>query len=699
MKSAKTLIPALVAGIMVALAISSIAIAQGDPLEDLNNWYYPYGQQEEMGWYYGWYARGGATYYDVEGDDGRFRHDKYIDDQLTGGIEQLSYNQENWDVSVRAVVEDDIAARVHYLKPEVFRMDFDFRKLRRYYDISDDPWDPIAYGFDSERQVFPSDDNTYADRVDMNLEGQLLIPEIPHLILGWHHWERFGEEVLVRGERVRVTGDVLPRLRVTPAVSDLDGKSDTLYAELPFTIQEKYNFKLRQEYEAYRDDQLILFTRFLNGDPEQERIFDDEPEFDEFRTLFSFDSFLTDGIYVSANYYHSDLENRFARDETRNNFPGPTTDVFFVDTDVDNDRVSDVLALGIVFLDLLKDTRLNANFRVEQSDTDGNSTGFEVVEATGARIPHTQDTGLDETRFGESVGIVWKGMENTTVALEGMWEQRFLDVDENDDVTQHELSAAPFFGPDSFIRDTDVDHLKQQYTFTVVNRPRRDIKLTARYRFKDNDEDYDDNVDLEIGDPTPAVENYPGVLGDLEQQTHEITLKGDWHFLPAWTASAQYQFEDSDGEFDIQDTEGQKLQSHRVSGTIYGSPMQRLMLTGMAMYENFQLDTPTDAPAGTTWADGTGAYDLSYDSYVLFASSDYVINEKWSTNLSYQLTLNTGKDVDNRLDEVWVGAEYKLAENKTVSARYEFFDFDDEFGDGFNDYQGHGIYLALAYRF
>ncbi len=692
MKTAKKFFPTLLVGMLAVMVCSSLAIAEGDPLEDLNSWYYPYGQEELDGWYYGWYARGGATYYDVEGDDGRFRHDRFIDDQLTGGIEQFSYNQENWDVSVRAIIEDDFAATAHYLKPDVFRVDFDFRKLRKYYDISNDPWDPIAYGFDSERQAIPSDDNIYADRVDLNLEGQLLIPEIPNLILGWHHWERYGDEVLLRGERVRVTGDPIPRQRITPAVSDLDGESDTLYAELPFTFAEKYNLKLRQEYEDYEDDQFIEFSRFQDGNLEQQRIFDDEPGFEEFRTLISFDSFFTENIYGSANYYHSDLENTFSRDEIRFSSTGVRDD-FLVNSDTDNDRVSDVLAFGLVFFNIMQDTKLHTNLRIERSDTDSESLGFE-----DGVTPHQQMSDIEETRLGESVALVWQGLSNTTVTLAGLWEQRYMDIAENVDTTEHELST-DFDGPEAFIRDTDVDHMKQEYTVTVVNRPRTDLRLTARYRFKDNEEDYDDNVDQEINDPSPDVENYPGVLGDLDQQTHEITLKSDWHFLPAWTASAQYQFEDDEIEYEVANTEGEDLQVHRLSATVYGSPIPRLVLTGMAMYENFDMDTPTDAPAGSNWDDGTAAYEIDYDSYVAFLSGNYVISDKWSANLSYQRTQNSGSDVDNVLDEVWLGAEYKLTENKTVSARYEYFDFDDEFGDGFNDYQGHGIYLALAYRF
>jgi len=691
MMADKRLLPALLVGMMVLMIGFSPANAEDDPLENLNSWHYPYGQDGPDDWYYGWYVKSGVTYYGVDGDEGRFREDRFIDDDVTGGLEELRYSSENLEVSVRAIAEDLFGVEAHYIKPDVFRVDFEFEKHRKYYDGSNEAWDPTLYGFSGEFPAELDDDNLYADRVDLNLEGTLLLPDLPHIVLGWHHWERFGDEVLLRGERVRVTGDPVPRLRSAPAVSDLDGKSDTVYVEIPVTFDDKYNFKFRQEYEDYRDDQLIVFPRYIDADVEQFRTFEDEPEWREYRTLLSFDSFITEDFYMSANYYRSDLENEFTRDVVR---PGSSDKI--INTDVDNDRVTNVFTLGFAFLNIAKHGKLQTNFRAEHSDTDANSLGFEDDGVT----PHAQSSDQQETRLGESVEFVWKGIPNTTVSLEGEWEQRFMDVEEVADVSDHEIST-DFGGPELFIRDADIDYENQEYTVTVVNRPRRDLKLTARYRYKDYEQDYDENVDDEINlsGPAPVESFYPGILGDFEQNVHEITLKTDWHFLPAWTATGQYQYENDEIEYDIQDTEGQDMEVHRISATVFGAPMPKLMLTGMLMYENYDLDTPTDIPTGTDWEDGTGAYDYKYDSYVLFLSGNYVINEKWSANAAYQYTGNTGKDVENELNEIWLGVDYKLDESKTISARYEYFDFEDELGGGFDDYDGHGVYVSLAYRF
>ncbi|GAB4343194.1 MAG: hypothetical protein Kow0099_21460 [Candidatus Abyssubacteria bacterium] len=670
MKSTRQFLPLLLAAIMLAVFIMP-GMAQGDPLEDLNTWYYPYTQDELEKWYYGWYIRGGVTYYDVDGDEGRFREDRFIDDQLTGGVERFSYNQQNWSVSVTAVLEDLYGARVHYIKPEVFRVDFEFDRHRKYYDRQSEPWDPTLYGF-TEGFAKDNDDDLFADRVDLNLEGQLLLPDIPNIILGWHHWERFGDEALLRGQLTTSTIPGTPFARSLFVINDVDGKSDTLYIEIPLTIEEKYNFRFRQEYEDYRDDQEAVDTTYTGGVPGPTQVFDDEPEWREFRTLFTFDSFITEGLFLSANYYHSDLENEFQRDVLNPGSPVNTFD----DSDVENDLVSDAVTLGLVCLNLAENFTVSTNFRAERIDVNSHSEGL----TSGTPIIFASSD--EETRYGESVELIWAGLPGTTLSAAAEWEQRYWEREEVDGEEAANVLT----------RDVDIDGKFQEYTLTAVNRPHTDVRLTARYRFKDHDEDYDSKFDI-------APTTYPDILGDLEDdKTHEVTFKGDWQFLPAWTLTAKYQFEDGEIEWDRQDTEGQDLRIHRVAGTIFGSPFDRVVLTGMAMYEDFSLDTPTNIPPGNQWFDGEGAYDFTYESYVLFGSGTYVINDKWSTNLSYQHTQNTGKDVDNDLDEVWVGAEYKLTEDKIISARYEFFDYDDDL-TGFDDYDGHGVYLALAYRF
>ena len=674
----------LAAGCMafITLGLSVPAVAQETPHPQVLSAPQPAYALAEDGWreWEGWTLRTGATFYAVDEDQGRFREDRFISNEVTGGIETLTYRDDTLNVTVRAILDDLYRAQVLYEQPEHFRLNLDFSRHRRYYDGSNEPWD-------STRFLLPAnlaerdDRNLYLDRVNLHLAGTLLMPGYPQATVGWKHAKRFGNDVLLRGGLAR--NDALApaptRRRSIPTVNDVDGVSDTLYVEVPFTIDDTYHVKLRQEYERYQANYLSITPTYNGGVFSEDWTQDDDLEWHEWRTLLGFDGFVTDGDFVSANYLYRHLENDSDRDVTR---PGPAPSggrtFEFVATDVHTDRSSHVATLGLALLNLAPHLTLHADLRAEHRDKDASHTGLQTP-FFGALGPVQNVTSEEEDRLGESLRLVWRGLSRTTVTLDAEWEQRRLAVKEAEGGV--------------FSRDADITYANQEYGVTVLHRPRRDLKLTGQYSFAEKLQDYDVNFDSD-----PA--GYPDILGDLDQETHDASLKVDWLFHPAWTATAQYQYVTDTFRADIQPTDGQELDIHRVSGAVFGSPKPDLSVSGILTYESYELATPMNVPVGVNdFGPGTRLYDYVYAAYILSVGANYVLNADWTANGTYQHTEINGSDVNNGLDEVQVGLAYTIAEDKIVYARYEYFNFTDDLGSGFDDYDGHGFSVALAYRF
>ncbi len=655
------------------------------PVEQLGGWAYPYPVSEAgKAWsdFEGWSMEVGAAYYEVNGDRGRFRQDRFADDRWTGGLDELFYSSEEFKLRLRAIAEDDFLVDATYVKADAYRLDVEYRKLRKYYDGSNEAWNPGDFLLQNEFADRP-DGNIYADRMDANVEWTLLVPDAPQVKVGWHKWRRFGDEVLLWGGLARNDGlPVIQRARSIPVTNRLDGSSDTLFIEVPFTIRDTYNVTIRQEWEKYQDNQLSAAPtyRVLAGVPtfQETLTHDDDLEWREWRTLVGADAFLTENLYGSVAYYHSDLKNISAREVTR---PGPAPSggrsFQFVQTEVNNDRITDVLAAGLVFLNLAKRTDLHTNVRVAYADTDASHRGLETP-FFGALQPVQNASATEELRVSEQVRLVSKRWPQTTVTLNAEWEQRYLDLRETRNF--------------AFARKADIDTHNQHYGATVVHRLRRGLRVTTAYSFEDNEDKYREDFDI---DPLA----YPGILGDKDQEVHEISVRTDWQVLPAWTATLKYAFERDEIAFDRQGTTGQELDAHRVSTTLFGVPLPGLSCTAMLMYENYAIDTPTVLPVGTQWLPGNNAFDYAYEAVVGFLSGHYVVNDTWSANLSFQHTQTNGSDVNSTLDEVWVGADYHLAANKVLHCRYEYYNFGDDIGRGFDDYQGHGFAMSLAFRF
>ena len=71
------------------------------------------------------------------------------------------------------------------------------------------------------------DEDIYTDRLDLTLEVGITPLDGPEFVLGWHRWERDGQELLLRSERARLTnptdskgGAFFPRLRSIPCIGD-----------------------------------------------------------------------------------------------------------------------------------------------------------------------------------------------------------------------------------------------------------------------------------------------------------------------------------------------------------------------------------------------------------------------------------------------------------------------------------------------
>ena len=78
-------------------------------------------------------------------------------------------------------------------------------------------------------------------------------PEGPQWIFGWHRLEKDGKEVLLAWSEGIQAFRVL--FRAIPDIVNMRGITDTIYGEVSQTFAEKYNFRVRQEFEQYHDNQ------------------------------------------------------------------------------------------------------------------------------------------------------------------------------------------------------------------------------------------------------------------------------------------------------------------------------------------------------------------------------------------------------------------------------------------------------------
>ena len=613
----------------------------------------------------------------VNKDRGRFREDNWMTDSSTGGIDWLHLestepdeNGYEWLLEGRAMHDYDYDLSFLTKKEDSHYLKLDFSGLRRYFDGSNEYWNAPV-----KRLAEMPDGDFFVDRRNYNIEFGLTPPEGAHWVFGWHRLEKDGKEVLLRGNRAEDAGSGENFYGVPSSIRNQRGITDTFYGEVSRTFADKYNFRIRQEFEQYHDKQRgSLTARYDNdGDLTSDNRTLDNLGYTNWRTMFMFDSFLDDKTYVTANYMYNYLNS----DSTRT-YWSPA--LYYEDISVGNSRRTNVAGLGYRKTDFLKVPGLTfgTGVRVEDSKTSSQS----LWQYQGGNF-YTLKSSLDEVRVAESLRLVYKGIKRTTLSFDADFEQRYLDWDATNTQDSDDLD-----------RKADIDFLDQIYTFKVVHRFNRALKSTVKFRIKDLERSH-----TELFNEEP--DGYPGLLGSYRRTGQDLTVKTDIRFNSKTSGTLMYQFVHEAIDFSLGGkTSNQEI--HRGLGSLSFSPKDNLFLVGTFMLENYDLDTP--AIRNDDYADyGPLPSDFRGNSYSLMLDSTYAFNSKTSATLGLRHTeaLGTADQAgDYVFDKMSLGLKHQFAANQTVGLGYEFYNFNNHAGRGdFDDYRAHGAFVTYSYTF
>jgi hypothetical protein len=624
-------------------------------------------------------------FFEVGGDRGRFREDHWLTDQSTGGLDWLHIESTEpdkrgyeWILDARALYDYDYRMSLLMKKQDSHYLKLDFSGFRRYYDGSNEFWSPSGVNL-----AELSDSDFFVDRRNYNIELGLTPPEGRQWVFGWHRLEKDGKEVLLFG------GDAHDdNFHGIPVISNTRGITDTIYGEVSQTFADKYNFRIRQEFEQYHAEQSGDWsTRVSDGSVRppgaatySER-FADDLGYTNWRTMFMFDSFLNEETYVTANYMYNYLNN----DSTHNSLGRH----FFNTTSGGNSRRTNVGAFGYRRANFMRVPALDftASVRLEDSKTTSGLSGMAdhysfPVGYDGIYTPESHSSRLDEVRVGEAVRLVYKGIKKTTLSFDADLEQRDLDwsshINDDGDISDHE---------------TDIDFQDQIYTFKAVHRFNRAVKSTVKFRIKDLERSY-----TTLFDSTP--DGYPGWLGSYRRTGEDLTVKTDFRLNNKASTTLMYQVIQESINFAL-GGKTQNLEIHRGAGSLSFSPTQNLFLVGTFMLENYRLDTPANGITGNM-APGTRPYDFRGNSYSILLDGTYAFNEKTSATLGFRHTEALGTvdyAGDYVYDTVSLMLKHKFENNQTMGVGYRFINFNNHDGGKFDDYRTHGVFVTYGFTF
>jgi hypothetical protein len=616
----------------------------------------------------------------VDGDEKRFREHQWVEDTVSGGVENFILNYDLGDgltfsADGRAILlEDDYRIRMRIDKQNLGYLRMGYTEFRKYFDDTGGFFRPFPV------QAFSLDRDLHLDIGNVFIEAGLVRAEWPRIVLGYEHKFRDGEKSLLEWGPVQ---DI--DRRIFPSFKDVDEKLHVVRLDIDHDIG-KVHLGNRLRYEHFD-----LNTTRVDGGldlganaVDTVRISDDYKHNAVLNTFMA-DSHVTDKVYLSLGYLFATQDG----DASLRIRPDDAPQILFVNPvntqSIDVDQNSHVVNLNAMVGPFNKLT-FYGGIQGETTETTGNTIAA-VDGAAGANRFIVSDQ--DKIALEERLGVRYTGLPCTTLFAEGQWAQW--------DVGHFERQLEN--GAVDLLRDTDTFVNRQRYTIGFNTSPFRRMTFSGRYRYNIRDNDYDH---LTVLNPN----EYPAFILNQDFTNHELSAKLTVRPTSRIQSSLQYQMVISDIDTRARTEPSLEIRSgnydaHIVSWSVTVTPINRLYFTGLLSYENARTKTFYDP------APEVVAFDNDVFSTIL--SATYAIDEKTDVSTEYIFSYSDNfKDnsenglplgVDHERHGLGATLSRQLSKNILAKLRYGFYHYDEDSSGGVNDYTAHLIGASAVFKF
>lgn len=620
-------------------------------------------------------------------------------DGVFGGISDLHFEKEiakatTFSLDGRGIVDEhDYSFGLKLKKEETYFLKLNFENYRTWSN-GDGGYYPAAGAY------YPlAGDALALDRGIFSLEGGLTLKNLPGLRFKYSHLYREGE----KGSTI--WGTTQPVLNQTagvlPTIQDVDESRHIFELDLTHRIK-AVDLGVGAVYEFGTLDNQRGMSQF----PGDRKITNTEgTDYDLFNAHGFAETWLNKNLFFSAGYMYSDLQN----DTTGSRVWGDDFGVVFVPDPANGQgytnllstaRKQDHVANANLMAKLGQHWTLTPSVRVQRQDWDGNSAADSTYGATsfGSTFSGADADAID---VRERLDLRYTGFTNFVLSAQGEWTEGQGNTTENGGIF-NAINA-----PGTPIqRETEETRWFQKYGLNAKWYASRRLSLDVGGYYKLHSYDYDHTLD---STPNNAVANrYPAYLTVQDLATQDGNVRVTWRPRGNLTLVGRYEYQLStinttpDAISGLGDAESARMASHIVALNASWAPIARLYLQAGVNYVDSALETPA--------SDYTAAVLEAQNNYwSVNLNSGIVLDDKTDLNLGYTYYL-----ADNYTDNTPVGVPYgsgaeehaisatllrRITKNIRASLRYSYYYYTDDSAGGFRDYDAHGVYTGLQYRF
>jgi mono/diheme cytochrome c family protein len=630
-------------------------------------------------------------YIAIDGNQSRFRQLHNTREKWAGGVTRMAYSRRldrDSTFATSADIWDDpnhFAFDVSYRKSEVGFAAAGFEQWRRY--------DNVAGGYYAPFGVKPgiADADVFVDHGRAWVEGGIALPKLPAMTVGYEYRYREGIESTLHwgGASGSVDGQTVER-SVAPAFRKIDEQVHALWLDVSYDAS-GYQIDDHAELEVYDLETTRRTPPGVVGPPFAVAA-NDGYEHVRGANFVRVQKQIKDWWLVSAGHHFSVLDGEADVQRT------------FLDSATFTPVFTSPFSERIVF-DRYAQT-LNGNMRLgpwkDLSFTVGVQSDWTTQEGVGdvflfpgdASVRMSAD--LDRHLLEEQFVLRYDGVSHSVLYADARLQQEYID--------QRESQRGDTFS--DFRRVTDGDGSMHRFGVGAEVSPWVWGSLNVRYQRYERELDFDHDVDeTAFGDG----EGYTAFIRGLEREGDELKTKFVLRPTAGVKITLTHRYEQLDyrtatdavagiapgGSVSAADHE-----AHAFGVAARWRPVRRLHARISGMYR----DTRTEAHAN-------GSATVSpYDGDVITGSLQTVFIASDKMDLSAGYTYSTADfDQNHAAGGLPLGIEYewhqidagvtrRINERVSVSLQYAYYRYDEPTSGGGNDFDGHGIFAAMRYR-
>jgi len=650
-------------------------------------------------------------WFHVKGDERKFREHTGIKDGWGGGAQSVTIEQP-LGPNRKATFEgrfltnpEDYKLRLQVEQRDLGFARFGFEQYSEYYDDTG--------GFDALQttSTYSLDQNLRLDIGRAWVDFGLTLPHWPKMTFGYEFQYRDGAKSLLQWGDV---GTIEPEFngfdtdarKIYPAVKHIDEQVHVFKFDLTHEINGvgiENNFRA----ELYDNDTRRETVSFLDtGGNGQNRLFSVDEGHDHFQASDSIrlEKQLRDWLFLSGGYYFSRLDGQYGLN-VQPSFPTgefPSFDRYYFTEAIvleQNTHIFNANAQLGPWSGFSMYGGVQSEWMSQRGFGDVRlDEGFPPTQGGPVPLPAFLDSNLDRVSVEEHFGARYTAIPHTVLFAEGRLAQESIGQTE----------ARSELGGGQFLRDTDAaSHLADgRVGFTVS--PWTRASLTAHYKKKVKDSDYDHLRDI---DDFRSPDGYSAFITARDLSADEFSAKLSLRPLNWMKLGLTYQLIATDTDTETQEipagnfgeTPGGWVLGANYDSHVYGlnlglNPWHRLSFLSSFSYRQNRTST------GHNFSPVIVNYEG--DVYSTISSATFIVNPKTDLTATYtyswadygQSNWGAGQPMGLAYDwhAVSAGITRRFKKNITTNLQYRFYQYDEENMGGGNNYTAHGVLASMT---